>query len=282
MSIRVYVVQNGDYPLKITKLLTGDFTKEKELRRVNLTALRANGEWLPLFSGQKLNIPTSWPDHPSLLKQDHVPSPPSPPLSPLSGRARRLAVEPDVTKAFHNADDALSRAWAYLLPTVPLSDPARFLILGQVWFESMFGVFESMTDTNNWGSIMATDGWIKSKGSLPGFGKFSHLDHSYTGKPFTGSYRMFPNQYEAAKDYLEFLKDRAGMITVWLSGFPTTYARALWNIRYYTGTAGTPDDRIAAYAKKVSGGLTLAKAALSRPRPDGPLTAVTQPQQGPT
>lgn len=275
MTKRIYIVQNGDYPIKISTLLTGSVSKEKELRRTNLAALRSNGEWLPLFPGQKLNIPDSWPDHSLLLKQDDVPAPA--PVSPLSGRARRLAIEPDITKAFHNADDALSRAWAYLLPTIPITDPARFLILGQVWFESMFGVFESMTDTNNWGSIMATDGWMKSKGSLPGFGKFSHLDHSYTGKPFTGYYRMFPNQYEAAKDYLEFLKDRAGMIIAWQSGFPTTYARALWNIRYYTGTAGTPEERIAAYAKKVSGGLTLAKAALSRPRPDGPLTPVTQP-----
>lgn len=278
-----YVVQRGDYPIKITQKFVTNISRERELRAVNLQALDFFGQWKPLYVGQVLNIPTSWdvpnsgavnPPLSDALPQD-TPNTEGYTAKPgkLSNLPQRPANQPDVAKAIHDANDALIQAWKVVHPNQALTDNARFLALGHVWCESLFGQFVSMTGSNNWGAIQSTSGWLKSHAGQAGFGEFTHLDHHADGTPYHWGYRRYPNQFEAAKDYLYFIGG-SGALPVLNGGNPDAFARYLYARHYYEGIGKDKEKIQQVYAGKIASSAGTIRANLSKPRPPGPLTPV--------
>lgn len=177
-----------------------------------------------------------------------------------------------VTCDIHEGNQAFIDAWPQVLPTESYSVETRLLILGQVWMESRFGLHTgSMKGTNNWGAVNATSEWMKRKGNLPGFGRFKHGDTNQQGQGYVTWFRQFPNQFEAAKDWLEFMTGTAAknkrlpeLLQVWKSGDPSTYATYLYNVHYYTGTTTDRATNIRAYTEFLTGGKATIRSHLAK------------------
>lgn len=101
-----------------------------------------------------------------------------------------------------------------------------------------------------------------------GFGCFQHLDHDAQGNAHTWEYRKYPNQYEAAKDYLAAL-DRPAVHAALRTGTAEALARGLYAVGWYTGTPSWEPDRPAVYAKHLYGSVEYVRRALSQPPPPG-------------
>jgi hypothetical protein len=88
-----------------------------------------------------------------------------------------------------------------------MGDSTRAMLVGHAFGESQFGRHipgfkDTLRGTNNWGSVQATQAWQKAHGGTDYFGAAAHLDHRGDGTPYVGYYRIYPNQYEAAKGWL--------------------------------------------------------------------------------
>jgi hypothetical protein len=177
----------------------------------------------------------------------------------------------DLVQIVHDANVALEQAWCEQHGAARvLSYNARTVLLGVAWSESNFGRAGTMAGTNNWGAIQCTDAFRRAHPGAPGFECFQHLDHTYDGQPIRPWFRGYPNQLEAARDFLRFLWC-GGVPEAAESGDAHAMAVAMWGLRYYTGTRGTPEERQAAYAKLLAGGIAFVRSALAQPRqPEAP------------
>lgn len=171
----------------------------------------------------------------------------------------------DRIQIVHDGKAALEQAWREQHGSQSLSDNARTLLLGVAWSESNFGRVGTMEGTNNWGAIQCTEAFRKEHAGQRGFECFQHLDHDYDGHAIRPWFRGYPNQLEAARDFLRFIW-RGEVPAAAESGDPAAMARAMWGLRYYTGTKGTPEERQDAYAKLLGGGTAFVRSALAQPR----------------
>lgn len=123
-------------------------------------------------------------------------------------------------------------------PALTLSAQAETWLLGQCWGESRFGSTPDWGTSNNWGAVTyhLADGQF-----------VQHNDHDAHGNPVTYRFQAYPSQLAAARDWLRVLL-RHDVPRALLGGTATDLARAMYANRYYTGVAGTPEERIAAYA----------------------------------
>ena len=109
-------------------------------------------------------------------------------------------------QAVLDAAAALDAVWAER-GFGPIGDSMRAMLIGHAFGESQFGRHipgfkDTLRGTNNWGSVQATQAWQKAHGGTDYFGAAAHLDHRGDGTPYVGYYRIYPNQYEAAKGWL--------------------------------------------------------------------------------
>jgi hypothetical protein len=109
-------------------------------------------------------------------------------------------------QAVLDAAAALDAVWAER-GFGPLNDSIRAMLIGHAFGESQFGRHipgfkDTLRGTNNWGSVQATQKWMQAHGGADYFGAAAHLDHRGDGTPYVGYYRIYPNQYEAAKGWL--------------------------------------------------------------------------------
>lgn len=173
----------------------------------------------------------------------------------------------------HEGNEAFIQAWPQVLPTQSYSEETKLMILGQIWFESRFGLHtSSMKGTNNWGAVNATKEWMEKKGNLPGFGRFRHGDTNQDNKGYVTWFRKFPNQFEAAKDWFEFMTGRAArskrlpeLLAAWKSADPVIYATYLYSMTYYTGTTKDRDTNIKAYTNKLIDNKAYVRSQLAKP-----------------
>ena len=119
-----------------------------------------------------------------------------------------------------------------------MGDSTRAMLVGHAFGESQFGRHipgfkDTLRGTNNWGSVQATQAWQKSHGGTDYFGAAAHLDHRGDGTPYVGYYRIYPNQYEAAKGWLStVLYSPADFATAIAQG-PSAYAQYLRSHGYF-------------------------------------------------
>lgn len=114
----------------------------------------------------------------------------------------------------------------------PLGDAMRAMLLGHAFGESQFGRHipgfkDTLRGTNNWGSVQATQAWQKAHGGTDYFGAAAHLDHRGDGTPYVGYYRIYPNQYEAAKGWLSTVLYHPGEFAAAIAQGPAAYAQYL-------------------------------------------------------
>ncbi len=80
-----YVVQAGDFPIKIAKKITGDGNRWKELVAANPEKKRAaDGNFASLLPGETLKLPASWPQEPLIATK----APAAASASPKKGTTR--------------------------------------------------------------------------------------------------------------------------------------------------------------------------------------------------
>jgi hypothetical protein len=119
-----------------------------------------------------------------------------------------------------------------------LGDAMRAMLVGHAFGESQFGRHipgfkDTLRGTNNWGSIQATQAWQKAHGGTDYFGAAAHLDHRADGTPYVGYYRIYPNQYEAAKGWLATVLYNPSDFAAAIAQGPSAYAQYLRKHGYY-------------------------------------------------
>ena len=120
----------------------------------------------------------------------------------------------------------------------PLGDAMRAMLLGHSFGESQFGRHipgfkDTLRGTNNWGSVQATQKWMQAHGGTDYFGAAAHLDHRGDGTPYVGYYRIYPNQYEAAKGWLATVLYSPAEFATSMAQGPSAYAQYLRSHGYY-------------------------------------------------
>jgi hypothetical protein len=120
----------------------------------------------------------------------------------------------------------------------PLGDAMRAMLLGHAFGESQFGRHipgfkDTLRGTNNWGSVQATQKWMQAHGGTDFFGAAAHLDHRGDGTPYVGYYRIYPNQYEAAKGWLATVLYSPAEFAASMAQGPSAYAQYLRSHGYY-------------------------------------------------
>jgi hypothetical protein len=120
----------------------------------------------------------------------------------------------------------------------PLGDAMRAMLLGHSFGESQFGRHipgfkDTLRGTNNWGSVQATQKWMQAHGGTDYFGAAAHLDHRGDGTPYVGYYRIYPNQYEAAKGWLATVLYSPAEFAASIAQGPSAYAQYLRAHGYY-------------------------------------------------
>lgn len=151
------------------------------------------------------------------------------------------------------AQATLARAILELYPGTAVSKESFANILGLVWGENKFGTAGDWQGSNNWGSIRCY---------RQDYGCVQHGDRDAQGNPVTVPFQRYPSQLEGAKGFLRTLlktpEERAALST----GDPVALARAMYAARYFTGTTGTDEQRIQAYAGLIRRGANHVKAIL--------------------
>jgi hypothetical protein len=154
---------------------------------------------------------------------------------------------------FKAARETLEQALAEDWPTLQLSNTAKMWLLGQVWSESRFGSTPDWGTSNNWGAVIYH---LKD-------GKFvQHGDRDKDGNPYTTKFQAYDTQLEAAKGWLKVIL-RGAVPTALVNGSVTDVARAMYANHYYTGTSGTTEDRVDAYARFIESGAAFARSRLA-------------------
>jgi len=129
-------------------------------------------------------------------------------------------------------------------------------LLGLVWGENKFGTTGDWQGSNNWGSVRCY---------RQDYGCIYHGDRDAQGNPVTVPFQKYPSQLEGAKGFLRTLlktpDERAALAT----SDPVVLARAMYAAHYYTGTSGTDEQRIQAYANLIRRGANTVKTLLGQP-----------------
>ncbi len=136
------------------------------------------------------------------------------------------------------AADTLARAWALEFPGRVLTGPAVVVMLAIVRGENSFGEAAGFAGSNNWGAVVC---------HRHDFPCIKSGDHDANGHPVMASFQAYPSPVEGARGFLRALFRHPVAVPV-DTGDPSAVARAMFANGYYTGTAGTADDRIATYA----------------------------------
>jgi hypothetical protein len=119
-----------------------------------------------------------------------------------------------------------------------LGDAMRAMLIGHAFGESQFGRHipgfkDTLRGTNNWGSVQATQTWQKAHGGTDYFGAAAHLDHRGDGTPYVGYYRIYPNQYEAAKGWLSTVLYSPADFAAAITQGPGAYSQYLRTHGYF-------------------------------------------------
>jgi hypothetical protein len=137
------------------------------------------------------------------------------------------------------AQATLAKAILDLYPGTTVSRDSFANILGLVWGENKFGTAGDWQGSNNWGSLRCY---------RQDYGCVQHGDRDAQGNPVTVPFQRYPSQLEGAKGFLRTLLKTAAERSALSIGDPVTLARAMYAARYFTGTSGTDEERIQAYA----------------------------------
>ena len=139
------------------------------------------------------------------------------------------------------ASDVLSQAWALEFPDRLLSTTARVWLLAIARGENRFGASPGFVGSNNWGSLRCF---------RHDFGCIQAGDRDADGNPVVASFQKFPNAVEGARAFVHTLLRREHAVPI--DGFdPIGIARAMYSNGYFTGVAGSSEDRIFAYARLI-------------------------------
>ena len=129
-------------------------------------------------------------------------------------------------------------------------------ILGLVWGENKFGTAGDWQGSNNWGSLRCY---------RQDYGCVQHGDRDAQGNPVTVPFQRYPSQLEGAKGFLRTLLKTAAERNALSTGDPVTLARAMYVARYFTGTSGTDEERIQAYAGLIRRSANQVRTILGQP-----------------
>lgn len=149
---------------------------------------------------------------------------------------------------------------AFTAMNVQASPEGKEALLAIAWGETRFSDPSSWGDSHNWGAVT----YNPRRGEpFASWGYIEHGDHDANGNAVTYKFQRYPSDLEGVKDKLRIaLRTPAERAAVELSsGVPEALAAAMFDAGYYTGTKGTREDRIAAYASMIRGAMaTFAKA----------------------
>lgn len=171
------------------------------------------------------------------------------------------------TQAIADGLGAMAIAWSqkYGRPI----DPSILRMWGaQILAESNFGRNygqkgydgrpEVFSGTNNYGAFDVLPAFVAAHKNDLGYGEVQHADNTASGQPETPWFRVFPTQLTAARDWLDFWGHLLEVHDV--AATPEAYATVFYG--YYTGTHGTKEERIAAYASMLEGTLPAVDAVI--------------------
>ena len=151
------------------------------------------------------------------------------------------------------AQATLARAILELYPGLTVSRESFANVLGLVWGENKFGTTSDWQDSNNWGSLRCY---------RQDYGCIQHGDRDAQGKPIVVPFQRYPSQLEGAKGFLRTLLKTPAERAALSTGRPLDLARALYEAGYYTGTKGTPEERIQSKAALIQRGANTVKSIL--------------------
>ncbi|MGD0529254.1 MAG: peptidoglycan-binding domain-containing protein [Polyangiaceae bacterium] len=201
----------------ILRLGSDDVTVQAAVKNYQLSVhLTADGKYGPLTR--------------AALVSAGIPDAPAPfykPAAPTVDSPGAISKE----QAVLDAAAALDAAWLeHGFP--PLGDAMRAMLLGHSFGESQFGRHipgfkDTLRGTNNWGSVQATQKWMQAHGGNDYFGAAAHLDHRGDGTPYVGYYRIYPNQYEAAKGWLSTVLYSPAEFATSIAQGPAAYSQYL-------------------------------------------------------
>ena len=209
----------------ILKLGTDDATVQAAVKTYQASAhLTADGRYGPQTRASL--VAAGIPDAPA-------------PFYKVAGGAPAPESPGAVTKeqAVLDAAAALDAVWSERgLGT--LGDAMRAMLIGHAFGESQFGRHipgfkDTLRGTNNWGSVQATQTWQKAHGGTDYFGAAAHLDHRGDGTPYVGYYRIYPNQYEAAKGWLSTVLYAPADFAAAIAQGPAAYSQYLRTHGYF-------------------------------------------------
>jgi hypothetical protein len=201
----------------ILRLGSDDVTVQAAVKNYQLSVhLTADGKYGPLTR--------------AALVSAGIPDAPAPfykPAAPVVDSPGAVSKE----QAVLDAAAALDAAWLeHGFGT--LGDAMRAMLLGHSFGESQFGRHipgfkDTLRGTNNWGSVQATQKWMQAHGGNDYFGAAAHLDHRGDGTPYVGYYRIYPNQYEAAKGWLATVLYSPAEFATSIAQGPAAYSQYL-------------------------------------------------------
>ena len=159
------------------------------------------------------------------------------------------------TEILQQAQATLARAILELYPELSVSRESFANILGLVWGENKFGTGGDWAGSNNWGSLRCY---------RRDYGCIQHGDRDAQGNPITVLFQRYPSQLEGAKGFLRTLLKTPAERAALTSGDVLDLARALYEAGYYTGTTGTPEERIQSKAALIQRSANQVKALLGQ------------------
>jgi hypothetical protein len=152
---------------------------------------------------------------------------------------------------YKDENDAIGWSWMNVgNVAVDWSEAARQIALAIGYAESRFGVtpdwqFDDGRPSYNWGAMVASADMI-ARGEF-----LEHADHDAKGTPVRYRFGAHPSASDGIARWVRLLpKDAVAAAQV---GDARGVAAAMYRAHWYTGTAGTDADRIAAYAKMIHG-----------------------------
>jgi len=107
---------------------------------------------------------------------------------------------------------------------------------------------------HNWAGLQLPGSPTTHDGSVPACpaGSAPCTDRLADGTPFGVCFKTYASQAEGARDYLQRLLVTHGVGPVVGGGNADLVARVMYESHYFTGTSGTAEERIAAYANNIA------------------------------
>ncbi len=120
---------------------------------------------------------------------------------------------------------------------------------------------------HNWAGLQLPGSQTTHDGSVPTCppGSAPCTDRLADGSPFGVCFKTYTSQAEGARDYLQRLLVTHGVGPVVGSGNADLVARVMYESHYFTGTQGTDEERIAAYAANVASAAERISTSLDEP-----------------